>query len=105
FGLDFQSALDEVDRLVETFAAFGQHVAEVVERRRVLGIASEELPEQRLGFGVALLLVENGAELEDDRRLLRKLALRILEHLDSLAAAIRVRVVLRQCNVGRWIVA
>ena len=65
------------------------------------GVEREHLAKRRFGVGESLLLFEHGAQLEGNRRLGRKLRLRLLEQLDRIGAAIGVQVPLRQHHVGQ----
>src|SRR5262245_4566143 len=62
--LDFQRALDQIDRLVELFTTLGEDVSKIVEGGRVFRFLGKQLPERRLGFRVTLRFGEGGAELE-----------------------------------------
>src|SRR5262245_31398570 len=66
--VDRQRALEVLHRLVEPLAPFGQHVTEVVQGGRVLGLLGDQLQELRFGFTEPLLLLERGRKLKRDRR-------------------------------------
>ena len=104
FRLELQRLFHKGHRLVETLAALGEHVPEVVERGGILWIVREQLPEGRLGLREFLLFVERRAQFETDGRVRRKLCLRFLQKLHRLRAAIGLGVHLRQRHVsGRFV--
>ena len=76
---------DESHRLIQALAPVGEHVAQVVERLRVLRIPIEHPPERPLGVGEPVALLEDRAEQEQNRRLFRELRLRRLEHQEGFA--------------------
>ena len=68
--------------------AVGEQVSEVIERRGVVGLLPDDLPERHLGLGEPLLLVVDRAHLEGDRAVVREPGLGVLQELDRHAVDI-----------------
>ena len=98
-GVLLDRARDEPHRLVEALAPVGEHVAQVVERLRVLRVPVEHPPERPFGGGEPAAPLEDRAEQEQDRRFVRELPARRLQHHDRFPRPVVLAVERRQGQV------
>ena len=83
--VEIERAADEVDRFVEPFAAFRQHVPQVVQRPGVVRVLLEHAPERALGLLVPPAALERGPELKHDQGFIGEPGLGGPQNLDGLA--------------------